>query len=255
MGTTRLDILVNNFATRSFRDIADRDYVSARLAFQAGLIPQFQWSALHCLEKYVKAILLYNRISSKGQKHEVSEGLHRIQRAGKFEVEVSDTTAKFVQRLEAGAHFRYFEVSYSSDRNDLFNLDKSVSEVRRYCQVLDYVLQQGDTNVEMLNPMLAMIRQAREHDVMETCINGGWLEGAIRKKDHPARSGLIWNNLYFSSRRRQSVEYRTYRESGNSPLYLHPEIVDEIQKYVFLPKEVANAWREEARRRATQKKG
>lgn len=48
------DALLNDFAIRSFRDTADRDYIHARLAYRAQLVPQFQWSALHCLEKYAK---------------------------------------------------------------------------------------------------------------------------------------------------------------------------------------------------------
>jgi hypothetical protein len=31
--------------------------------------------------------------------------------------------------------------------------------------------------------------------------------------------------------------------SGNSPLFLHPEILDEVLKYAFVPKDVANAYR------------
>jgi len=147
MTVTRVDRLLNDFATRSFRDTADRDYVHARLAFQNGLVPQFQWSALHCLEKYVKGILLYNRISSKGQMHEVTEGLNRLRNNGKFELKISEATSRFINRLESGAAYRYFEISYASHRDDLFNLDKSVSEIRRYCQVLDLTLTNGDTEV------------------------------------------------------------------------------------------------------------
>jgi HEPN domain-containing protein len=246
---TPTDRLLNNFATRSFRDIADRDYVQARLAFRAGLIPQFQWSALHCLEKYVKAILLYNRISSKGQRHEVNEGLERIKKYSKFEIKISRETQKFISRLESGAAYRYFEISYASHRDDLFNLDRAVSEIRRYCQVLDIAIKSGASEVNFLDLTLERIEKARSSNVTETCIMGGWLENVIKKKDHLARKGLIWNNLYFSSSKRTRVEYRTYSEAGNAPLCLHPEIIDEVLKYVFMPKDIANAWRKEAEKR------
>lgn len=251
---TQTDRLLNNFATRSFRDIADRDYVQARLAFRAGLIPQFQWSALHCLEKYVKAILLYNRISSKGQKHEIEEGLRRIEKSAKFHVQISSETEKFISRLESGAAYRYFEISYASLRDDLFNLDRAVSEIRRYCQVLDVTMKHGDSEVNLLKLSLERIEKARTSNVNDTCIMGGWLECVIKKKDHIARKGLIWNNLYFSSSRRTQVHYTTYSESGNAPLFLHPEIIDEVLKYVFMPKDIANAWREEAEKRRKNKK-
>jgi HEPN domain-containing protein len=242
-------MLLNDFATRSFRDTADRDYVHARLAFKNGLVPQFQWSALHCLEKYVKAILLYNRISSKGQKHEVTEGLRRLQVNGKFNITISEATSRFINRLESGAAYRYFEISYANHRDDLFHLDKAVSEIRRYCQVLDVTLTNGESEINILHLMLERIRKAEENDVMDTCISGGWLETVLQKKVHPARTALIWNNLYFAKKKRAQVTYQTYTESGNSPLYLHPEILDEVIKYVFMPKDIIAAWREEGQRR------
>lgn len=49
-----LEMRVNDFAARSFRDVADRDYVAARLACRAGLMPQFLWSAQQAFEKYLK---------------------------------------------------------------------------------------------------------------------------------------------------------------------------------------------------------
>lgn len=43
-------VLINDFAIRSFRDTADKDYIAARMAYRARLIQPFLWSALHCLE-------------------------------------------------------------------------------------------------------------------------------------------------------------------------------------------------------------
>ena len=58
-------ILINDFAIRSFRDIADYDYISARMAYRAKLLPQFLWLGLQAIEKYLKCILLLNRIKAK----------------------------------------------------------------------------------------------------------------------------------------------------------------------------------------------
>ncbi len=67
-----LDKLLNDFALRSLRETADKDYVHARLAYRYRLIPQFFWSSLHSLEKYTKCVLLLNRIDATKVKHEVS---------------------------------------------------------------------------------------------------------------------------------------------------------------------------------------
>jgi len=72
-------ILVNNFALRSLREIADKDYVHAELAYKSKLVPQFLWSSLHALEKYVKCILVLNRIDATRVKHEVKAGERKRQ--------------------------------------------------------------------------------------------------------------------------------------------------------------------------------
>ena len=46
------DAYLNDFATRSFRDMADMDYIAARSAYRLELYPQFMWSGLQAIEKY-----------------------------------------------------------------------------------------------------------------------------------------------------------------------------------------------------------
>jgi hypothetical protein len=105
--------LINDFAIRSFRTTADRDYIHARLAYRAELLPQFLWSSLHALEKYPKCILLLNRIDGRGIKHEITPALKRIAEQGKFKVKLSNQSESFIKDLESGARFRYCEVSWS----------------------------------------------------------------------------------------------------------------------------------------------
>jgi integrase len=57
-----LDAHLNNFAMQCFRDIADGDYIAARMAFRADLIPQALWASEQAIEKYLKAILLLRRV-------------------------------------------------------------------------------------------------------------------------------------------------------------------------------------------------
>lgn len=252
MPSTHQDAVLNTFAIRSFRDTADRDYVHARLAYRARLVPQFQWSALHCLEKYAKGILVLNRVPARGVRHEVSGALNLLAKHGKFEITLSDVAREFIERLEDGAEFRYFEVSYSNERFDIARLDRAVSEIRRYCQPLDWDLQTPTGTRNLLEPMLNRIRVAQESSPRDTCIMGGWLENLLRDSSHPARVALVWQNLYFGASRRRSVRLSGYIEAGNSPLYMHPEILDEVLKYVFLPKRIEREWRDELARRIAE---
>lgn len=245
MNNYSVDVRINHFAIRSFRDTADRDYIHARLAYQARLIPQFLWSSLHCLEKYAKCILLLNRIDGTNIRHEVLEAIFRLENKGSFQVNLSKAVQDFIGRLESGAEFRYFEVSYCSQEHDILRLDCAVSELRRYCQTLDYDIEINGGMENQLEKNLKIIRDKLSSNIKDTCISNGWLETVMANKKHPAREPLLWNNLYFGSSRRKRIRMIPFWESGNAPLYMDPEILNEVVKYVFLPKTVKKAYQDE----------
>lgn len=248
-----MHILVNDFAIRSFRETADKDYISARMAYRARLIQPFLWSALHCLEKYVKGILVLNRVKAhKG--HSVLPGIERMKQHGKFDLDLSADTVKFIQKLEDyGAEHRYYEVSYDIQPYDIVRFDRAVWELRRYCQPLDYdIVDMNGKAVNLLIHELDRVHRAKEKHKKGTCVMGGILENIIEKKDHPAREALIWNNLFFGPSRRKGVKMRPDWEAGNSPFFLHPEIIDEVVKYVHIPKDIAEGVRRFAKQKAAE---
>lgn len=57
-----IEAYINDFATHSFRHPADMDYIAARAAYRMELYPQFMCAGLQTIEKYLKAILIYNRV-------------------------------------------------------------------------------------------------------------------------------------------------------------------------------------------------
>jgi HEPN domain-containing protein len=247
-----MHILVNDFAIRSFRETADKDYIAARMAYRAQLIQPFLWSALHCLEKYVKGILVLNRVTAhKG--HSVLPGIEKMKQSGKFELDVGVDTVKFIKQLEDyGAEYRYYEVSYSTRPFDIVRFDRAVWELRRYCQPLDYDIDMNGKKVNFLKHELGRIHRAKAMHEKGTCVQGGALENIIKEKDHPAREALIWNNLYFGPSRRKSVKMRSNWESGNSPFFLHPEIIDEVVKYVYIPKSIIDGVRQFAKQKEAE---
>lgn len=249
-----MHILINDFAIRSFRDTADKDYIAARMAYRARLIQPFLWSALHCLEKYVKGILVLNRVKAhKG--HSVLPGIEKMKQHGKFELDLSADAIKFIKKLEDfGAEYRYYEVSYNIRSFDIVRFDRAVWELRRYCQPLDY--KSVDLNGKPVNSLaheVDRVHRAKEKYEKGTCIVGGILEKIVEKKDHPAREALIWNNLFFGLSRRKVVKMRPEWEAGNSPFFLHPEIIDEVVKYVYVPKDIAEGVRKFAKQKVDEK--
>lgn len=248
-----MHILVNDFAIRSFRETADKDYIAARMAYRARLIQPFLWSSLHCLEKYVKGILVLNRVEAH-RGHSVLPGIERMKKHGKFELDLSSATIQFIKKLEDyGAEYRYYEVSYDIQPFEIIRFDRAVWELRRYCQPLDYdTVDISGKTISLLPFELDRIHRAKAKDEKGTCITGGILEKIIEQKDHPAREALIWNNLFFGPSRRKGVKMQSNWEAGNSPFFLHPEIIDEVLKYVYIPKGIAEGVRQFAQQKAVE---
>ena len=98
--------------------------------------------------------------------------------------------------------------------------------------------------IEMLQHELASNEFARRRAPHKFSIIGGRLETIIAKHDHPSREPLLWQNLFYGRKSRRAITLPGRMEFGNSPLYLNPTILNEIVKYVFLPKDVKNHYRD-----------
>jgi len=239
------DAYLNDFATRCFRDTADQDYIMARAAYRAELDAQFLWSGLQAIEKYIKAILLYNRIPQPQKKgrlgHDLERGLKELEKLP-FKMNLSEPTHQIIRHLDTYGRFRYLDTPYHVRDTDLLKLDRAVWEMRFYCRVLDHQLTGGGQTFEMLQHNLDLIGRAIEAGVPSREAERGLIEDVLSKKDHPARSMLVWKNLFFNRHNRNTIKWRSRSRSVNSPLSLRPELLHEVLKYVWLPGEVVRAY-------------
>ncbi len=243
----RIDASLNDFAVRCFRDIADQDYIAARMAWRHSLYPQFHWSALQAIEKYLKCILLLNRVPAKNLRHDLDKALQLTSKLP-FDIELSASSRELIQHLDRFGRWRYLESSYYVYGPKLVQLDRTVWEVRRYCQRLDVEIELPDGRTKnLLGVKLAAIHLEQGADKRRLKLSGGLLEKIVANREHPARAPLIWKNLFYGLSKRSQVQMKTTFHATNAPLTLHPEILDEVLKYVFLPKEVVKAYREEVR--------
>lgn len=244
----RTEILINDFATRSFRDVGDQDYIAARLSYRHGLYSQFHWQSLQAIEKYFKAILLYNRIKADDINHDLDRALKHAEKLP-FKLSLSRSTIDFLSHLSRFGRFRYLESSYFVKGPKLLELDKSVWEIRRYCKVLNYEIEVPDGQViNMLEPELEHIERSTDHSPHRFKLIGGLLERIVDNPTHVSRSALVWQNPCFTKTTRKTVRVPTPLVAVNSPLYLNPQIVDEVRKYVFLPSDVLRAYRDAAKK-------
>ena len=231
-----IDVLLDDFAVRSFRDVADADYIVARMACRSALITQYLWASQQAIEKYLKCILLLNRVPARGVRHDLQAALLEINSSRRPALDLTKRTEEFIAYLDAYGRFRYLEISNYALTTDLVTLDRAVWEVRRYCASRD------------LPPTVKLQHRVSPPKVR---LVGGYLERIIDDAKSPAREPLLWQNAFFGKRTRKTVRVTGRFHAVNSPLSLHPQILDEVLKYVYLPKEVQDAYRSISRPGAT----
>jgi HEPN domain-containing protein len=229
----KIALLLNDFAIRCFRDIADGDYVSARMAYRAVLIPQFLWASQQAIEKYLKCILLLNRIPDADVRHDLTAALIKVYSSGNIALDLKLPTKEFIEYIDTYGRFRYLEASPVSFGNHIVMLDRTVWELRRFC-----TLDEGPRQLHL-----------RHGDpAPKIRLEGGELEKIMDDPRSPAREPLLWQNAFFGKRARRRVRARAGFTAINSPLFLNPRILEEVLKYVFLPAEIKAAYREAARK-------
>ena len=238
--------LLNDFAIRSFRDTADQDYIVARMSYRAKLIPQFHWSSLQAVEKYLKCILLLNRIKACKVRHDLDKTLKHCNDLP-FNLALGASTKCFIKHLDTFGRFRYLEGSFHVYGPKLLELDESIWEIRRYCQLINYTISTKEGRTKDMLPLeLRKIANSKKRPSHKLRIQGGVIEKILDDKEHPARKPLIWQNFCFGGSTRRKVRVPIHFEAVNAPLTLHPDLLDEICKYVFLPNEVVRAYKDAA---------
>jgi hypothetical protein len=74
-------------------------------------------------------------------------------------------------------------------------------------------------------------------------IPGGYLEKILDDSKNQAREPLLWQNGFFGKRTRKRVRLRKWFHAQNAPLYLNPQILDEVLKYVHIPRRLKAGYR------------
>jgi HEPN domain-containing protein len=242
-----IDRRINDFATRAFRDMADRDYLAARLACRADLMPQFLWSAQQAIEKYLKCILLLNRVPARDVRHDINKAMELTKKLS-FEVDLSERSQKFINHVASYGEWRYLDVSTFVAGRVLVSLDLAVWELRRYCQVLNvFGKKLIPLEQEMLDAALDDLRLSGTKPRHTFRLSRGYLEDVLDHAEHPARDALVWQNPCYGVRNRRTVKVRDVMQAFNAPLYLFPDMLDDLLKYVFIPPGHVKAWREHLR--------
>lgn len=245
----KIDTFLNDFAIRSFRSQADMDYIMARCAYRKGFFGQYHWSGLQAIEKYIKAILLFNRIPSIKMGHDLSKGLELLQNISFIKLE--NITNEIIQHFDAFGCNRYLTYSYVEIDYYLGNFDFAIWDIRKYCKSLNSKYSSKED--ELTQEQLLIIENSSIYDTKSAYIQGGFIEEILQNKKHPARKDLIWQNPCFLSKNRKTVKQNLSLNCVNSPLTLHPEHLDDLIRYVKLSKQEINNFRQVNREKPGEK--
>ena len=224
---THQDRELNDFAFRSFRSVADADYIGARLAYRAQLPIQFLWASQQAIEKYLKFILFLERIQvPKRLGHNLAPALKLLENAG-LSLDLTKPTKKFISEIDNVGRFRYMEASFVVWWHWIVSLDRAVWEVRRFCTS---------------EPHPRSLKLVEGEIAPRYRINSGHLEEVLDNKQNPAREFLVWRNAFIGKKRRKVSVHGGF-VAVNSPLFNRPQLVDQLAGLAFIPNDVAAAYR------------
>lgn len=233
-------ILLSDYATRSFRNQADGDYIAARGCYRAELYPQFLWLSLQAVEKYLKAILLFNCRPTKEYGHDAAGALRDAKSLPKICLRIPGRTERFVQFVTKCGKNRYLDDTSSIDGEALYELDETVWHIRRFCQ--DFLLMPGDS--ERYEAIDSEIRLRHAHQAEDDLpaafrLDDGLLEKILADGPSQTRAILVYKNLCFGrSRRRKITGYGMITHFENPTHVMHPELLPLLEQLVYIPARV-----------------
>jgi hypothetical protein len=220
-------VVLNTFAKDVFRRQADFDYVAARASYRMRLRQQFLWSAQQALEKYLKAILLFNGKSARfptggGRefRHNLVALADEVKTIPTFTFSLGSQHDAFLNYLSRQGPNRYVSTTACNTHDVLHQLDGTVWQVRRYCQ---YFANRGLGSPEPVSGMreasvkAALDPRHKKHP-QRFAVSAGELERIVKRPDSDAaRQALVWANLYYGAKRRTTVNLPTFSSSEVPP--------------------------------------
>ena len=159
-----LSQLKGGIVKRLFVGTADENYIAARWCAANGLYNDFYWLAVHCLEKYLKAVLLLNGRAVKIQAHKITDLFSEVKNvAGKLVINQFIRPEPLKDQTWTGAPHdficqlydcgnpdsRYAIYPFYTVGNEVYKLDQMVFSIRRLvCQLDDLAKSKLEENVK-----------------------------------------------------------------------------------------------------------
>lgn len=208
---TRATLVRNSLVQECLLNMADRDYIAARVCWRVRLPEQFLWSALQAMEKALKTILLLNDKAARSLGHDLAKSLSRVDEIEDLDIHLPDDVRTFISYLNRFGQNRYLERGYYMRGMELISLDKAYWFLRRYCwNIRAHARAAKRPESELLDGYAKHFREAEHLDrPMKYRLFSGYLEDALSGNHGPEQyRALVWKNIYFGKRDKGTFEFR-----------------------------------------------
>jgi HEPN domain-containing protein len=237
----KFKMLLYEIARFCFRDVADNDYLSARILFRYGFIQQAYWNSEQAVEKYLKSILLFNEMSAKSVGHDLELALSKVESIPHINIELPDDVRSSIVELNNEGKNRYFEYPYHFSDLTFYKLDKLIWHIRRYCIPKGGLFDIGSKKINLQEYELIIAHQDKykKNPSKYSFASKGIIEKILNDKKSLQRKQLIWKNQYFGRRQKKVIKNVNVTYSfGKPPHFSDSCNVDELSKYVQLNDDV-----------------
>lgn len=239
------DTLVrNSLVQECLLDMADRDYLAARVCWRTRLPEQFLWFALQAVEKSLKTILLLNDESARGLSHDLAKALARVDAITDLQFSIQNEVRVFIGYLNRYGQNRYLERGYYMRGMELLSLDKTYWYLRRYCQnIRAHARVAKRPEAELLAGYAAHFRSQQHLDrPMRFQLFVGYLENVLAGKNGTEQyEALVWKNVFFGKRDKGTFKFTSMSWSASPPHFRHPTVFAELTKIIDFPSDVRRA--------------
>jgi HEPN domain-containing protein len=241
---SRAILVRNSLVQECLLDMADRDYLAARICWRNRLPEQFLWSALQCVEKSLKTILLLNDKSARTLSHDVEKALTRVDGIADLRFSIQKEVREFIGYLNRFGQNRYLERGFYMRGMELMALDKTYWYLRRYCwNIRAHARTARRPEAELLTSYAKYFRDQHHLDrPMRFHLFTGYLENTLAGKNGREQyRALVWKNVFFGKREKGTFSFSPMSWSASPAHFRYPDVFDELSKIIDFPADVRQA--------------
>jgi hypothetical protein len=202
------------------------------------------------MEKYLKAILLYNDSDTRRISHDLTKAIEAIERIDIVKCDFKSDHKKFLGHLFEVGGDRYFIRPRGTEGMELQRLDECVWYARRYCVDLQSLGQNDNaTSKSSVDQYINMIQSddCRRVAHQFRLPTPGHLEEVLDTDRFPEqRALLVWKNFLFGRRKKRRFRFTRYLFGRVPEHYFSPEIYPWVKEHVTLDKEVQQYFQKHA---------